>query len=539
MRSRLADALYQQLVVRTVPVSSAATAEAVKLTENIFRAVNIALVNELKVVYAAMGIDIWEVIDAAKTKPFGFMPFYPGPGLGGHCIPIDPFYLTWKAREYDIATRFIELAGEINTRMPLPCRGPARRSASTGGAGAAFAGSKILLLGIAYKKNVDDMRESPSLKLIELIEARGAHVDYHDPFIPVIPPTREHAVLGGPALGRRRCRDAFALRRRSHRHRSRRGRLRRARRRRQGRRRHAQRLRQGRRRGRPRRQGLIGGIDAREEGAGTQAMTDDVRVAVVGCGYWGKNLVRNFAELGALEALVDAHRPTVDALDRQARRPRARTSRKRSLTPTVDAVAIAAPAALHHALGEAGARGGQARLRREAARPRTRRGRGALRPRRAPRPAPHGRASAAISPRRSSSCKTLVRDGRARAAAIHLFEPAEPRQDPARGGHPLVLRAARPLDDPVARRRGARQGRGSRRLLSARVDRRRDDDAPCLSGRRAGARFRLVAAPVQGTEARRRRHRTRWRCSTTASPGSASCCSIRTASSGRTTCRFP
>lgn len=191
----LAEALYSQLVVRTVPVSSAATAEAVKLTENIFRAVNIALVNELKVVYAAMGIDVWEVIDAAKTKPFGFMPFYPGPGLGGHCIPIDPFYLTWKAREYDITTRFIELAGQINTHMPYYV--VSRLAEAVDRSGRAFAGSRILILGVAYKKNVDDMRESPSLKLIELIEKRGAHVDYYDPYVPVIPMTREHADLAG------------------------------------------------------------------------------------------------------------------------------------------------------------------------------------------------------------------------------------------------------------------------------------------------------------------------------------------------------
>jgi UDP-N-acetyl-D-glucosamine dehydrogenase len=191
----IAEALYSQLIVKTVPVSSTATAEAVKLTENIFRAVNIALVNELKVVYAAMGVDVWEVIDAAKTKPFGFMPFYPGPGLGGHCIPIDPFYLTWKAREYDIATRFIELAGQINTRMPYYVVNKLAEAVDR--SGKAFTGSKVLMLGIAYKKNVDDMRESPSLKLIELIEARGAHVDFFDPYIPVIPMTREHAELAG------------------------------------------------------------------------------------------------------------------------------------------------------------------------------------------------------------------------------------------------------------------------------------------------------------------------------------------------------
>jgi UDP-N-acetyl-D-glucosamine dehydrogenase len=189
-------ALYGALVVKAVPVSSTATAEAVKLTENIFRAVNIALVNELKTVYAAMGIDVWEVIDAAKTKPFGFMPFYPGPGLGGHCIPIDPFYLTWKAREYDVATRFIELAGEINTRMPYQVVDQLAGLLDSKGH-KNLSDAKILILGIAYKKNIDDMRESPSLKLIELIEKRGAHVEFHDPFIPVIPPTREHAELTG------------------------------------------------------------------------------------------------------------------------------------------------------------------------------------------------------------------------------------------------------------------------------------------------------------------------------------------------------
>ena len=189
-------ALYGALVVKAVPVSSTATAEAVKLTENIFRAVNIALVNELKVVYEAMGVDVWEVIDAAKTKPFGFMPFYPGPGLGGHCIPIDPFYLTWKAREYDVATRFIELAGEINTRMPYRVVDKLAELLDSKGH-KNLSDAKILVLGIAYKKNIDDMRESPSLKLIELIEKRGAHVEFHDPFIPVIPPTREHAELTG------------------------------------------------------------------------------------------------------------------------------------------------------------------------------------------------------------------------------------------------------------------------------------------------------------------------------------------------------
>ncbi len=193
---RLAGILYGKLTSRVVPVSSTQTAEAVKLTENIFRAVNIALVNELKVIFDAMGIDIWEVIEAAKTKPFGFMPFYPGPGLGGHCIPIDPFYLTWKAREFDITTRFIELAGQINSAMP---RWVVDRMALVldKRTGRGLRGARILVIGLAYKKNVEDMRESPSLKLVELIESRGAHVDYYDPYIPVVPTTRDHAALAG------------------------------------------------------------------------------------------------------------------------------------------------------------------------------------------------------------------------------------------------------------------------------------------------------------------------------------------------------
>jgi UDP-N-acetyl-D-glucosamine dehydrogenase len=193
---RVAKALYDEVVTETVPVSSTETAEAVKLTENIFRSVNIALVNELKLVFEAMGIDVWEVIDAAKTKPFGFMPFYPGPGLGGHCIPIDPFYLTWKAHEYGVVTRFIELAGEINTRMPHHVVSRVAEALDRK-AGVALSRASVLVLGIAYKKNIDDMRESPSLTLIELLEARGARVAFQDPLIPVIPPTREHAHLTG------------------------------------------------------------------------------------------------------------------------------------------------------------------------------------------------------------------------------------------------------------------------------------------------------------------------------------------------------
>lgn len=185
-----AQELYLRAVKTVIPVSSCRVAEATKLLENVFRGVNIALVNELKIVYGAMGIDIWEVISAARTKPFGFMPFYPGPGLGGHCIPIDPFYLSWKARQYGETTRFIELAGKINTAMPeyvvSRCREALNSRKMT------LEKAKVLLLGLAYKPNVDDLRESPTFVLMDLLKAEGAEVAYYDPYIPVIKPTREH-----------------------------------------------------------------------------------------------------------------------------------------------------------------------------------------------------------------------------------------------------------------------------------------------------------------------------------------------------------
>jgi UDP-N-acetyl-D-glucosamine dehydrogenase len=190
-----AKALYGRAIRTIVPVSSCRAAEAAKLLENIFRSVNIALVNELKLVYGAMDIDVWEVIQAAKTKPFGFMAFYPGPGLGGHCIPIDPFYLTWKAREYGQHTRFIELAGEINTAMPEYVVN--RTAEALNGFKKPMNGSRVLVLGLAYKPNVDDDRESPSYILLERLKARGAEVAYYDPYVPVIRMTREHSHWAG------------------------------------------------------------------------------------------------------------------------------------------------------------------------------------------------------------------------------------------------------------------------------------------------------------------------------------------------------
>lgn len=186
----VAKALYDTVFTKTVPVSSTRVAEASKLLENIYRAVNIALVNELKMLFDRMGIDVWEVIETAKTKPFGFQAFYPGPGLGGHCIPIDPYYLTWKAREYDFSTRFIELAGEINTNMPYYIM--EKVSSVLNELGKPLKGTKILILGIAYKKDVDDMRESPALRVTELLLEQGAHVEYHDPYLPFGRDYRHH-----------------------------------------------------------------------------------------------------------------------------------------------------------------------------------------------------------------------------------------------------------------------------------------------------------------------------------------------------------
>ncbi len=187
---QMACTMYEAAIVRAVPVSSLEAAEAAKILENVYRCVNIAMANELKMVFDRMGIDVWEVIGAASTKPFGFHPFYPGPGLGGHCIPIDPFYLTWKARQYGMATRFIELAGEINTGMPHYVIG--RVMEALNDRKKSLKGSKVLVLGLAYKKDIDDVRESPSIELIELLRARGAKVDYNDPYIPATHKQREH-----------------------------------------------------------------------------------------------------------------------------------------------------------------------------------------------------------------------------------------------------------------------------------------------------------------------------------------------------------
>jgi UDP-N-acetyl-D-glucosamine dehydrogenase len=205
----LALALYRPVVSAVVPVSSTRAAEACKILENTYRAVNIALVNELKVVFNAMGIDVWEVIEAAKTKPFGFQAFYPGPGLGGHCIPIDPFYLTWVARRYNVQTRFIELAGEVNTAMPQYV--VSRIADALNEHGKPLHGSKVCVLGVAYKKDVDDPRESPAFAIMESLQRRGAVVSYNDPHIPALPPMRHHSIrlqsepLGAAFLAAQDC----------------------------------------------------------------------------------------------------------------------------------------------------------------------------------------------------------------------------------------------------------------------------------------------------------------------------------------------
>ena len=189
----LAKSLYDTIIEKTVPVSSARVAEATKLFENIFRSVNIAMVNELKMIFDRMNIDVWEVIDAASSKPFGFMPFYPGPGFGGHCIPVDPFYLTWKAKEYDYSTKFIELAGEINTNMPYYV--VQKTMDALNARDKSIKGARILILGMAYKKDVDDQRESPAVKILEILKDKDASVDYNDPHVPEISGYRKHPDL--------------------------------------------------------------------------------------------------------------------------------------------------------------------------------------------------------------------------------------------------------------------------------------------------------------------------------------------------------
>jgi len=203
---RLGRALYEQIIDHVVCVSSTRAAELTKLLENIYRCVNIALVNELKMLADRMGIDIWEVISASATKPFGFSPFYPGPGLGGHCIPIDPFYLSWKAREYDFTTKFIELAGEVNTSMPYYV--VSRVIEALNSTGKSLKGARVLILGVAYKKDIDDDRESPSLKLVEILQSKGARVAYNDPLIPRLKKTRKyHFKLASQALSEKLLSD--------------------------------------------------------------------------------------------------------------------------------------------------------------------------------------------------------------------------------------------------------------------------------------------------------------------------------------------
>ena len=320
-----AAALYGSAIDSVHRVSTPEAAELTKLLENIFRSVNIALVNELAQLCDRMGIDIWEVVDAAATKPFGFMRFEPGPGLGGHCIPIDPFYLTWKAREFDFSTRFIELAGEVNQNMPYYCRSRVSQALNHG-SGKSLSESRILVLGVAYKADISDMRESPAVKLIELLQNAGADVSYHDPHVPSF---SEHGTeLTSQPL------DPARLRRRRDRHRPLEHRLREARGRREPRRRPAQRARP---RGHQRREGL-------------EVVT---RVAHAGVGGWGKNVVRVIGELTELAWVIDTDE------DRQAeyaaRYPQATVTASFAdalADDTVDAVSIATPVPTHYALAK-------------------------------------------------------------------------------------------------------------------------------------------------------------------------------------------
>ena len=317
--------LYGSAVDTVHRVTSPESAELTKLLENIFRSVNIALVNELAQLCERMKIDFWEVVDAAATKPFGFMSFKPGPGLGGHCIPIDPFYLTWKAREYDFYTEFIELAGKVNENMPWHCRSLISQALNHGKQ-KSLKGSEVLVLGVAYKPNIGDMRESPALKLIELLETGGANVSYHDPHVPELP---EHGLVVGAAR-------AGEVRRDRDRDRPRRDRLRGARRQRPGDRRLPQRDRRA-------------GPHERERLEAVSSVT----VGLVGLGYWGPNLARNFDHLADLAWLCDVDEELRASF--AARYPRARVTADYAemlADPELDAVVIATPVPTHYALAK-------------------------------------------------------------------------------------------------------------------------------------------------------------------------------------------
>ena len=416
-------ALYGPCIEHLVPVSSCDAAELTKLLENIFRSVNIALVNELAMLCDRMGLNVWEVVAAAATKPYGFMPFQPGPGLGGHCLPIDPFYLAWKAREFDFPTEFIELAGKVNQHMPYYCA--ERIARALNGHRKAVAGSTVLVLGVAYKGDVGDLRESPALKLIELLRERGADVAYHDPFVPTL--AEERARPRPPRRSPTSSCEAADIVCVVTAHSGRR-------------------LRPGGRAGAAR--DRLPKRGARRRRQGGEAVSERVTVGMVGLGGWGKNLLRNFGTLpeSDLRWCCDA-----DADDpRGVRgRPIRRPGSRRATTSV-----LADPDAARRGAGDAradplrarpaGDPGRQARHGREADDLDGRRGPRAARPRVGQRPRADGRPPAAL-PSRHREAARADRLRRAGRGALRVRQPAQPGHDPPGRERALVARRARHL----------------------------------------------------------------------------------------------
>ena len=476
--SRRAAELYGTAIGTVHTVSSPEAAELTKLLENIFRSVNIALVNELAQLCDRMGIDVWEVVDAAATKPFGFMSFKPGPGLGGHCIPIDPFYLTWKAREFGFTTEFIELAGKVNEAMPYYCRSLISQALNHKKQ-KSMSGSQILVLGVAYKPDIGDVRESPALKLIELLRNAGASVAYHDPHVPSVPELGLESVPLDPA----------SLRLRDDRDRPLVDRLLGARR-------------PGGPRGRPSERDRPEGSGLRQ---GLEAVS--VKVAVAGLGHWGKNLVRNFDDLAELRALCDVSPETREEFAR--RYPNAHVTDdfgELLADPEVEAVVIATPVPTHYSLAKQALQAGKHVF--------------VEKP-----PAMRGEEMeelVALAEEREltlmpghlllyhpgvRTVKELVDARRARRRALRLRQPPEPRDHPQGRERALVARRPRPLRDPVPARRGAERGLGARQRVPDAGCRGRRLLLPALPERQDRAHAPVVARPAQDAADHRRRPR--------------------------------
>ena len=467
--------LYGSAVEEIVPVSSPEAAELTKLLENIFRSVNIALVNELAQLCDRMNLDVWEIVDAAATKPFGFMRFEPGPGLGGHCLPVDPFYLSWKARQYDFYTEFIELAGKVNANMPYFCRSLISQALNHG-AQRSLNGSKVLVLGVSYKANTADSRESPALKLIELLRNAGAEVAYHDPHVPELAsrglssqPLDPGAydcvaiVTAHSSIDYEKLVDEARL--------------------------------------------VVDFRNAtgRNGRSGRKSLEAMTKIGLVGLGYWGPNLARNFDELAELRWLCDLE---PDLRERFAPRyPEARVAGdfdELLNDPELEAVVIATPAVTHYELAKRALEAGKHVLVEKPPAMNAAEAEDLVSTAEASRASAHARAPVALPPRRADGEGP---DGhrRARRGALRLLEPPEPRQDPGRRECALVPRRPRPLRDPAPARRGAFRDLGTWQLVPHARRRGHRLLLPALPLRENRAHAPLLARPAQDAQADRGR----------------------------------